>query len=370
MKLRILQADAGLIGGKDLLVTAERMDWMYHNPAQAKKENEEYLLGKVIETPDEREEMRKRLGAGTTAAGSLFLSSITSQNDDTLRRLREDPLLIIRQAEHRQRCLEATRQRLLDAVKIPVTENSTSAHDRSAQNVDDVDAFTTKKSHNNSSCRSSLKPYPDQQYHKKREPSTSFPATRRQNVPLARRSSIRSDRHSRRSTRSPRLYSAETYRSSADSRLGLSSRKRRSEFRKDHFSTTSDASSSSSRHSYNKRRKTFSNQRTQSKAPFRRENVPKERNYSDQEYDKKRISTSRGRERLKRSLSSEFKYRAYGNGCKTSLRCGFSTSQRRAFGDSDYPRRVSNNVTSFVTQRFRSSTSPRQHFSKRSSSRR
>lgn len=127
MKLRILQADAGLIGGKELLVTAERMDWMYHNPAKAKQEeNEEYLLGKALETTDEREEMRKRLGVGTTASGSLFMSSITTQNDDTLRRLREDPLLIIRQAEHRQRRLESTRQRILSAVHGPLATESVS----------------------------------------------------------------------------------------------------------------------------------------------------------------------------------------------------------------------------------------------------
>lgn len=115
IKLRMLQADAGLIGRRDILVTSERMDWMYHNPTHAKKEKEaeEFLLGKSVTTTDEREEMKKRLGVGTTAPGSLFMSSVTQQNEDTLRRVREDPLFIIRQAEHQQHRMDVARERIL-----------------------------------------------------------------------------------------------------------------------------------------------------------------------------------------------------------------------------------------------------------------
>jgi hypothetical protein len=119
MKLRILQADAGLIGNKDLMVTAERMDWMYHNPVQSKQAQEDYLLGKPIQPVDEKQEMRKRLGAGATASSSLFINTVTANNEDTMRRLREDPLFLIQQAKYRQSRLACAREKILTTIQKP-----------------------------------------------------------------------------------------------------------------------------------------------------------------------------------------------------------------------------------------------------------
>jgi len=100
LQLRKLQADAGLISKRDMVLTLERMDWMYDCPLQAQKEREQedYLLGKPVD-----QNRNNNLAATENVPCSLYLSSVTKTTEDTLRKLREDPLLLIRQAEHKQR---------------------------------------------------------------------------------------------------------------------------------------------------------------------------------------------------------------------------------------------------------------------------
>jgi len=102
LQLRKLQADAGLISRREMVLTIERMDWMYECPLQAQKEieQEEYLLGKPLTSVGGSDNSAKRID---DVPGSLYLTSITKTTEDTLRKLREDPMLIIRQAEHKQR---------------------------------------------------------------------------------------------------------------------------------------------------------------------------------------------------------------------------------------------------------------------------
>eukprot|EP01068_Selenidium_serpulae_P005212 Selendium_serpulae@DN3918_c0_g1_i1.p2 len=102
LELKKLQADAGLLSERDVTLTVERMDWMYPNPVNDQKEKDEaHLLGKPVEPGG-----RGRLGDGDGyPGGSLFLKSLTKTSEDTLRKLREDPLMAIRQAEHRQQQL-------------------------------------------------------------------------------------------------------------------------------------------------------------------------------------------------------------------------------------------------------------------------
>lgn len=102
LELKKLQADAGLLSERDVTLTVERMDWMYPNPVNDQKEKDEaHLLGKPVEDLSTN---RRRLGENGDGypGGSLFLKSLTKTSEDTLRKLREDPLMAIRQAEHRQ----------------------------------------------------------------------------------------------------------------------------------------------------------------------------------------------------------------------------------------------------------------------------
>eukprot|EP01066_Platyproteum_vivax_P011910 Platyproteum_vivax@DN5406_c0_g1_i1.p1 len=94
--LKKLQADSGIIPQSSL----ERLDWMYEFSSDKKDEQtrEQYLLGlKSVDDPGASD--HKDLKKLETIAGSLFLKSATQTNEDTLRRLREDPLLLIKQAE-------------------------------------------------------------------------------------------------------------------------------------------------------------------------------------------------------------------------------------------------------------------------------
>ena len=103
--LKQLQADAGLVPKANV---DAKLDWMYEDPRAAKTEEstEEFLLGKKKPDAEGKEDVErvKQLSASQGGAvGSLFLSSLTTTTEDTLRKLREDPLLVIKQAEMQQR---------------------------------------------------------------------------------------------------------------------------------------------------------------------------------------------------------------------------------------------------------------------------
>merc|ERR1719428_1601277 len=62
--------------------------------------DETELMNSVAEIAQQDES--EKLNALKTTAGSLFLDSGTAASQDTLRKLREDPLFTIRQEEYRQ----------------------------------------------------------------------------------------------------------------------------------------------------------------------------------------------------------------------------------------------------------------------------
>ncbi|CAK0789955.1 unnamed protein product [Prorocentrum cordatum] len=75
----------------------ERLDWMYEQSALTQKTDDELMNTAVAAEKDKDLEDVKKLGENT--AGSLFLKSATKTTEDTLRKLREDPLFQIRRQE-------------------------------------------------------------------------------------------------------------------------------------------------------------------------------------------------------------------------------------------------------------------------------
>eukprot|EP00914_Ancora_sagittata_P003138 GHVO01006498.1.p1 GENE.GHVO01006498.1~~GHVO01006498.1.p1 ORF type:complete len:374 (+),score=46.66 GHVO01006498.1:49-1122(+) len=84
-------------------LASEGMEWMYENPAQMarEREQEEFRLGKKIETTTESSDAQT-IKAMEKAPGTLFVNSV-NKKEDTLRKMREDPLFAIRQAENQRK---------------------------------------------------------------------------------------------------------------------------------------------------------------------------------------------------------------------------------------------------------------------------
>lgn len=95
-----LQAAAGIM----VKTQAERLDWMYEQSAT--RPTDEELMNKPI-APQKDKDMDDVKQLQDSTAGSLFLRSATKTTEDTLRKLREDPLFQIRRQE------QAARENLL-----------------------------------------------------------------------------------------------------------------------------------------------------------------------------------------------------------------------------------------------------------------
>ncbi|XP_026192759.1 pre-mRNA-splicing factor CWC25 [Cyclospora cayetanensis] len=100
LEMRQLQAQAGLLTRTQAQVAAAGLEWLYDDPknsAEAKdREREAYLLGKPLPdaAPKADESLEKRVAESATKAPPRLLPT-----QDCMRKLREDPLLLIRQAE-------------------------------------------------------------------------------------------------------------------------------------------------------------------------------------------------------------------------------------------------------------------------------
>merc|ERR1712113_595015 len=79
----------------------DRLDWMYEQSVAQKTTDEQRMNMPVPDQKDKDLEDVKSLGEST--AGSLFLRSVTRTTEDTLRKLREDPLFQIRRQEQAAR---------------------------------------------------------------------------------------------------------------------------------------------------------------------------------------------------------------------------------------------------------------------------
>ncbi|ESS33166.1 pre-mRNA splicing factor [Toxoplasma gondii VEG] len=123
LQLRKLQADAGLISKQAAVVAAAGLEWLYDEPKGQKEAQEAareaYLLGKPLEAPSASSASASRADQVAAARGgrerqgevqsaSLFLpeGSLLRASDDTLRKLREDPLFLIKQAEITQKKIQ------------------------------------------------------------------------------------------------------------------------------------------------------------------------------------------------------------------------------------------------------------------------
>ncbi|KAL8427696.1 hypothetical protein ACSSS7_007599 [Eimeria intestinalis] len=100
LEMRQLQAEAGLLTKAQAQVAAAGLEWLYDDPknsAEAReREREAYLLGKPLPNaaPKVDESLEARVAESVTKATAVLLPT-----QDRLRKLREDPLLLIRQAE-------------------------------------------------------------------------------------------------------------------------------------------------------------------------------------------------------------------------------------------------------------------------------
>eukprot|EP01067_Filipodium_phascolosomae_P008428 Filipodium_phascolosomae@DN7157_c0_g1_i1.p1 len=97
--LKQLQVDAGIANAPKPAVE-DRLDWMYEFSSEKKDEEtrEQLLLG-LRSVEDPADEDVKKLKKLETVVGSIFLKSATQTNEDTLRKLREDPLFTMKKAE-------------------------------------------------------------------------------------------------------------------------------------------------------------------------------------------------------------------------------------------------------------------------------
>nr|CEL66282.1 TPA: hypothetical protein BN1204_021000 [Neospora caninum Liverpool] len=121
LQLRKLQADAGLISKQAAVVAAAGLEWLYDQPKgreAQEAEREAYLLGKPIAAPSASSASASRAEQvaaaraggrdarrGEVKSAALFLptGALLRASDDTLRKLREDPLFLIKQAEVTQK---------------------------------------------------------------------------------------------------------------------------------------------------------------------------------------------------------------------------------------------------------------------------
>lgn len=95
--LKQLQGLSGLMSKKPS--GPERLDWMYEQSVAQKTEDE--LMN--IKVSGEADKDIEKVNALKTTSGSLFLRDTKRTTEDTLRKLREDPLFQIRQEEHAAR---------------------------------------------------------------------------------------------------------------------------------------------------------------------------------------------------------------------------------------------------------------------------
>eukprot|EP01069_Polyplicarium_translucidae_P012359 Polyplicarium_translucidae@DN5121_c0_g1_i1.p1 len=105
LRKALRQSEGNAHASGRLTLATEGMEWMYENPAVAarEREQEEYRLGKKIEEPSESGDVKALKAMQESTPGTLFASSVTRTTEDTLRKMREDPLFAIRQAEHQRR---------------------------------------------------------------------------------------------------------------------------------------------------------------------------------------------------------------------------------------------------------------------------
>lgn len=100
LEMRQLQAEAGLLTKTQAQVAAAGLEWLYDDPKNSveakEREREAFLLGKPIPNaaPKADESLTQRVAESVTKALPVLLPT-----QDRLRKLREDPLLLIRQAE-------------------------------------------------------------------------------------------------------------------------------------------------------------------------------------------------------------------------------------------------------------------------------
>eukprot|EP00451_Oxyrrhis_marina_P025524 CAMPEP_0204342018 /NCGR_PEP_ID=MMETSP0469-20131031/23813_1 /ASSEMBLY_ACC=CAM_ASM_000384 /TAXON_ID=2969 /ORGANISM="Oxyrrhis marina" /LENGTH=349 /DNA_ID=CAMNT_0051326845 /DNA_START=47 /DNA_END=1096 /DNA_ORIENTATION=- len=111
-KRRKLQAEAGLISQG----AAERLDWMYEANALDGEGLDEHLMNSAVKG-DRDQDMEDVKKLSTEIAGSLFLKDVTRTSTDTFRKLREDPMFQIKQAEHRQKSELASNPLIMARIK-------------------------------------------------------------------------------------------------------------------------------------------------------------------------------------------------------------------------------------------------------------
>eukprot|EP00397_Hematodinium_sp_SG-2012_P052825 GEMP01062696.1.p1 GENE.GEMP01062696.1~~GEMP01062696.1.p1 ORF type:complete len:396 (-),score=123.83 GEMP01062696.1:53-1240(-) len=113
--IKKLQAAAG---GKMPNKEVERLEWMYEQTStKTKEEIEDDLMNTTIkdQKSEDVENMKK---LQSNVAGSLFLKCATSATEDMMRKLREDPLFQIKQAELRRKESIMANPLLRDRIKI------------------------------------------------------------------------------------------------------------------------------------------------------------------------------------------------------------------------------------------------------------
>eukprot|EP00915_Cephaloidophora_sp_WS-2016_P001497 GHVH01002104.1.p1 GENE.GHVH01002104.1~~GHVH01002104.1.p1 ORF type:complete len:298 (+),score=54.81 GHVH01002104.1:49-942(+) len=105
LKGQLRQFEAG--GGTSKNQSIHGLDWMYENPADAARHTEEHaiLLGKKEATPTTRDKIDKRHGSalGEAEAPDAELKTATGYEvtEDALRKMREDPLFVIKLADQK-----------------------------------------------------------------------------------------------------------------------------------------------------------------------------------------------------------------------------------------------------------------------------
>merc|ERR1711915_904774 len=101
MELKQMQKDAG-----NIKHSLDRLDWMYEVPVSEDTSKEDYLLGKkeiVCET-NEVANTSKLMSSQSDVAGSTFIpSTVTTNVNDMYRKINEDPMKAIKEAEKQQR---------------------------------------------------------------------------------------------------------------------------------------------------------------------------------------------------------------------------------------------------------------------------
>jgi len=104
LKGQLRQFESGGLTSKNQSVHG--LDWMYENPADAERQTEEnnILLGKVEATAQTRKRIERKHGALDDVEGpdlALKEDIGLEVNEDTLRKMREDPLFVIKLADQK-----------------------------------------------------------------------------------------------------------------------------------------------------------------------------------------------------------------------------------------------------------------------------